>query len=40
MLSTAVAGTVSEIQDLSHHSVEMSNLEKQIFMEDVKRPGI
>lgn len=40
MVSTAVVGTVSEIQDQSHHLVEISNLEKQTFMEDVKRPGI
>ena len=39
MLSTAVVRTISEIQDLSHDWVEMSNLEKQIFMEGVKRPG-
>lgn len=36
MLSTAAVTTIAEIQDLSHHWIEMSNLEKQIFMEDVE----
>lgn len=39
MLSTAVVRTISETRDLSHHWVVMTNLEKQIFVEDVKRPG-
>lgn len=39
MLSTAVVRTTSEIRDLSHHWVEMSNLEKRVFMEYVERPG-
>lgn len=40
MLSTAAVTTVCEIRDLSCCWIEMSNLEKQIFMEDIKRPGI